>query len=378
MRPKKRHFEPGLGYDSEASDREEDPAIEEQFILRMKPGPDCEYLREVIDSRQLDNTADVWFKFKDHRRAVVCVRGNLYAALLVDLPCIVESSKTMDKKAIFKTGDICQMLLVGDRIPNEDAIFGIPFKQSDIIYPHGLTPPLQYVRKRRFRKRVSNRTIEAVEAEVDRLLAADQDAESSKYELLDAEQLLREEEEEEGRYDMLGQAGGDGHGEIMNAVGGACMEGDGYHDEDAEGEDDYEMDEDDLAMQMESALMGGEDAAGGVDDSLAPVTLNGTRNETAEVEVEVEESDEEEEDGDDEEDAEAELDENAQESAQQSQKIREEIADLETAYKAQLRELEKATNPIIKARKQSALDKIINELEFKRNTLVGGGPGTAL
>lgn len=377
MRPKKRHFEPGLGYDSEASDREEDPAIEEQFILRMKPGPDCEYLREVIDSRQLDNTTDVWFKFKDHRRAVVCVRGNLYAALLVDLPCIVESSKTMDKKAIFKTGDICQMLLVGDRLLSEDAIFGIPFKQSDIIHPHGLTPPLQYVRKRRFRKRVSNRTIEAVEAEVDRLLAADQDAESSKYELLDAEQLLREEEEEEGRYDMLGQAGGDGHGEIMSTEGETCMEGDGYHDEDAEGEDDYEMDDDDLAMQMESALMGGEDAAGGVDNGLAPVTLNGSNNETVEVEVEAEESDEEEEDGDDEEDAEAELDENAQESAQQSQKIREEIADLETAYKAQLRELEKATNPIIKARKQSALDKIINELEFKRNTLVGP-PGDAL
>jgi len=139
------------------------------------------------------------------------------------------------------------------------------------------------------------------------------------------------------------------------------------------------MDEDDLAMQMESALMGGEDAAGGgVDDGLAPVILNGSSNETVEIEVEAEESDEEEEDGDDEEDVEAELDENAQESAQQSQKIREEIADLETAYKAQLRELEKATNPIIKARKQSALDKIINELEFKRNTLAGGGPGDAL
>jgi len=110
-RPKKRHFEPGLGYDSEASDREDDPAIEEQFILRMKPGPDCDYLRHVIEMKQLDQNTDVWMKFKDNRKAVVSVRGNLYSALLVDLPCIVESSKTLDKKAIFKTADICQVYM---------------------------------------------------------------------------------------------------------------------------------------------------------------------------------------------------------------------------------------------------------------------------
>lgn len=111
VRPKRRHFESGLGYDSEASDREEDPAIEEQFILRMKPGPDCDYLRQVIEARELNQTTNVWMKFKDNRKAVVCVNGNLYAALLVDLPCIVESSKTMDKKTIFKTADISQVHL---------------------------------------------------------------------------------------------------------------------------------------------------------------------------------------------------------------------------------------------------------------------------
>lgn len=110
-RPRKRHFEPGLGYDSEASDREDDPAIEEQFILRMAPGDDCEYLRQVIEERKLDTTTDVFVKFKDQRKAVVGVRGNLYAALLVDLPCIVESSKSLDKKHIFKTADICQVLI---------------------------------------------------------------------------------------------------------------------------------------------------------------------------------------------------------------------------------------------------------------------------
>ncbi|KAI5809627.1 TAFII55 protein conserved region-domain-containing protein [Peziza echinospora] len=368
-RPKKRHFEPGLGYDSEASDREDDPAIEEQFILRMKPGPDCDYLRHVIEMKQLDQNTDVWMKFKDNRKAVVSVRGNLYSALLVDLPCIVESSKTLDKKAIFKTADICQMLLVGDRIPYEDAIHSIHHKPTDLIYPHGLTPPLQYVRKRRFRKRVSNRTIEAVETEVDRLLAADNEAESSRYELLDAMELMREESYEDGGgYDMLGQAGGESGMQGGGGGGGGGGAQDGYNDEDAEGEEEFEMDEDDLAMQMESALMGeggDADAEGEVEEGDMLAALNGAG-------ANAEESEEDDEDGDDE-DAEGEMDEDAQESAQQNQKIREEIADLEAAYKAQLRELEKAQNPIIKARKQTALDKIINELEFKRNTLMGGG-----
>ena len=31
---------------------------------------------------------------------------------LVDLPCIVECQKTIDNKTFYKSGDICQMLLV--------------------------------------------------------------------------------------------------------------------------------------------------------------------------------------------------------------------------------------------------------------------------
>jgi transcription initiation factor TFIID subunit 7 len=44
---------PGEGYDSEASDREEDPYIEEEFVLRMVPGGDCEYLRNAIAEKKI-------------------------------------------------------------------------------------------------------------------------------------------------------------------------------------------------------------------------------------------------------------------------------------------------------------------------------------
>ena len=390
----------------------------------MPPGPDCTYLHHLIETKTLDTSSDVFFKFVSPRTAVVGVRGNLYSALLVDLPCILESVKTLDKKNVFKTADVCQMLLVGGRVQSEEEVrlpapggggkgdLGGGWKMSDIIYPHGITPPLQFVRKRRFRKRVSNRTIEAVEAEVDRLLAMDQEAESSKYEVLDAEQLLREEEAEErrGRGGGGGSGGGGGGGVGGYSVGvgvGSAMAGgggDGYHDEDAEGEEDYEMDEDDLALQMESALMGGEENVGaGADvdaegdlelDESTMLAALGTPNPTnantstttptstptnltttAAAESEDEDEDEDEDAGSAS-DAEGEIDESAQETAAQSQKIREEIADLEVAYKSGLREMEKMQNPIMRARKQAALERIVKELEFKRSTLgVGSGSG---
>jgi transcription initiation factor TFIID subunit 7 len=168
----------GLGYDSEASDREDDPAIEEQIILRCRPGEDADYLKSCLERKEVP---DIMIKFKgspavplapnlyalclyvpganhvDPRRAVVRIRKNLYAAKLVDLPTIIESSKTLDKKGLYKTADICQMLMMGEPISHEETILAYPSKSSDYIYPHGLTPPLRWVRKRRFRKRISNR-----------------------------------------------------------------------------------------------------------------------------------------------------------------------------------------------------------------------------
>lgn len=49
-------------YDRELDSDDEDLAFEEQFILRMPPGEDCEKLRKAIATREVGN--DVWFKFK--------------------------------------------------------------------------------------------------------------------------------------------------------------------------------------------------------------------------------------------------------------------------------------------------------------------------
>ncbi|KAF4614472.1 hypothetical protein D9613_002687 [Agrocybe pediades] len=167
-------------YDRELDSDDEDLAFEEQFILRMPPGEDCEKLRKMIQSREVGN--DVWFKFKDSRRAVFHIGNNMYSAKLVDLPCVIESQKTLDNKQMFKVADICQMLVVDKKVQSEDQVVKEKgFNIDEFIWPHGLTPPLHHVRKRRFRKRVNRRTIESVEQEVERLLDEDALATEVKY-----------------------------------------------------------------------------------------------------------------------------------------------------------------------------------------------------
>lgn len=55
-------------YDRELDSDDEDLAFEEQFVLRMPPGEDCEKLRKMVHTREVEN--DVWFKFKGSFRAV--------------------------------------------------------------------------------------------------------------------------------------------------------------------------------------------------------------------------------------------------------------------------------------------------------------------
>ena len=52
-------------YDRELDSDDEDLVFEEQFVLRMPPGEDCERLRKMVASREVGN--DVWFKFKGER-----------------------------------------------------------------------------------------------------------------------------------------------------------------------------------------------------------------------------------------------------------------------------------------------------------------------
>ena len=207
---------------------------------------------------------------KEGRRGVVSIRGRHYAATMLDLPCIVESMKSWDRKGWYKAADICQVLLVRQRVKDEDEAKKLPLKRDiDTMnwqYPHGLTPPMHYVRKRRFRKRLNFRTIEAVEEEVARLLRADEDVGptgSSDAQLLDYEQYLRESEQAEDDAD-----------ELANGAYGDVIPGyEGGDDDGALAEGD--LDEMAALMEQELARGGGDDDVPDSAISTAPgVTIN--------------------------------------------------------------------------------------------------------
>lgn len=78
------------------------------------------------------------------------------------------------------------------------------------LWPHGITPPCKNVRKRRFRKTLKKKYVEApeIEKEVKRLLKIDNDAVHVKYE------IINEQEEGKGSHETAGGswkgAGGSG------------------------------------------------------------------------------------------------------------------------------------------------------------------------
>ena len=197
---------PGVGYDSEASDRELDPAIEEDLVLRMAgaAADQCDYLSRAIEERKIGLPVaqggvsfSIQFLHPQGRRALVKVGKQRYAATLVDLPCIVEGMKSWDRKTWYKGADICQILLVLGPVDGEEQCMEYPLP-TDVNpktwqYAHGLTPPMRNVRKRRFRKRANNTQIQEVEDIVDRLLAADEESvRRTKAEVLDNDRLYRE------------------------------------------------------------------------------------------------------------------------------------------------------------------------------------------
>ncbi|XP_036596044.1 transcription initiation factor TFIID subunit 7-like isoform X1 [Trichosurus vulpecula] len=183
------------------SKNKEDPPheLENQFILRLPP----EYASTV---RRAVQSGSVSLKDKltielhpDGRHGIVRVDRVPLASKLVDLPCVIGSLKTIDKKTFYKTADICQMLVStvdGDLYPplEEPAASSDPKvnkkkdkdREKKFIWNHGITLPLKNVRKRRFRKTAKKKYIESpdVEKEVKRLLSTDAEAVSTRWEVI--------------------------------------------------------------------------------------------------------------------------------------------------------------------------------------------------
>ena len=143
--------------------------LEEHFIMRF-PISIANQLRDPIRNRQ--EGIDLSFQWKDARHGKLVYQSKQFNTTLVDLPCITESLKTIDNKQFYKVGNVSQMVIV-----EQDRYKG----PKDYLWPDGIVYALKNVRSNRFRKRMSKRIIEDVEKEVERLLAADLEAEQVRY-----------------------------------------------------------------------------------------------------------------------------------------------------------------------------------------------------
>ncbi|XP_075691697.1 transcription initiation factor TFIID subunit 7-like isoform X2 [Rhinoderma darwinii] len=201
--------------------------LESQFVLRL-PQEYASTVRRMVQSGNVNAKDRLSIELHpDGRHGIVRVDRVPLAAKLVDVPCVLECMKTIDKKTFYKTADICQMFvctLDGDLYPPLEEPTGASDpktakkkdrdREKKFIWNHGITLPLKNVRKRRFRKTAKKKYIESpdVEKEVKRLLSTDAEAVSVRWEVI-AEDESKENENLTGLDCSPGMSGmKQGHG----------------------------------------------------------------------------------------------------------------------------------------------------------------------
>lgn len=184
--------------------------LENQFILRL-PESQANTLRQAIKSGEpLSKRLSIKFD-NDVRHGTVLFDKWAMPARLFDLPTIIESYKTLDRKNFYKTADISQLLICKEdkesgasdlsqvendeekKRANYDRLFSSVggVGKREFLYPHGITPPLKNVRKRRFRKTLKKKYVDfsEIEKEVKRLFKFDCEAIESTYEIVEESKL---------------------------------------------------------------------------------------------------------------------------------------------------------------------------------------------
>ncbi|KAK0549092.1 hypothetical protein OC846_004203 [Tilletia horrida] len=387
-------------------------AFEEQLIFRMPAGKDCDKLREMVKNRQVGESGfpEVSLEFKDSRRAVFKFGSTRFSAKLVDLPTITESHKVLENKQMFKIADISQMLLVEEKITSDyptsgggdssaangsshrtgsagpnatgpDAEKG--FDVEDFIYPHGITPPMHWARKRRFRRRAIKKNIETVEKEVERLLEEDELAEKVEFEVIDEATLDHLSDSEMGDAapsttaatprpmsedgdSLMGETRDDS--QAARKERRAAKKARGDDDDDEDDDDENEVEDEDKEPEEDE-----------VDEDLA-AALDAALEEAEEEETDSEGGDAADRDGDgpaaeDDEDADEEEEDEDEDEEQTEQRIRvnqleAECREIDAMVKRKQADVDRAANPMIKQRLERSLKALQAELESKRAQLL--------
>ncbi|KAI1176895.1 TAFII55 protein conserved region-domain-containing protein [Nemania sp. FL0916] len=365
----------GDAYDSEASDREDDPHRETNFVLRVMDGEPAEYLKRALAEGTLgpksSGGADFAVQFIDgrERRAMVTINGIHYAAVLVQLPTITEAMKTWDRKNMMKNSDVTEMLLcfavVADEAEAKAVLLPPMVSKSDLKWPHGITPPMHDAPNRRFRKTLSERQWERTQNQVTKLLEDDAAADEVRTEVIIEEDGDDEYDEEE---DAEGEDEEDAEGEV---------EPDDYfgdqtqQDVDMDAEAETEIKEEDLLREF---LAEDDEFANSTPatqmEAPTPMTMGATTPMPPQEEHASEDEEDEEEDISDEDDDDDE--EGDDDDGGQDRERKQQLSELHELQK-QLREAEEklqtSTMPIIKKRILGSIESFKKEISVKKAAL---------
>ncbi|KAK6458064.1 TAFII55 protein conserved region-domain-containing protein [Scheffersomyces xylosifermentans] len=377
---------PGDGYDSEAPDLEDDPLIEQGIVIRFLKDLNLDFVHNAVDSGDLTGINVKWVT---REKAVVNVNGTLYSARLIDLPTVTELYKTIDKKNIFKTFDICQILLVLHTVNleslNKERDFEVPeeflfkhplykisknseLKEHKFVLKDGLTSPFEEVHRRFRARKVNHRVVEDIEMRVNELLKMDEDAEESHFELVD----LKKAQPRYGNISGTPSSVPTPTPISRNDVSEYSQEPEEEHDQVA----DVDMDEDeDIELHLEEELQKALDENGDLQSDLMEDDqgdLNGVEGGEGE-EVEAEEEEEEEEDEEDDEDEEDEEDDDEDEDSKADKQhvklLEEEIEDLEKVVEYHRKNLATATSKMMRMKFQNTYTSLKSSLDQKKRNL---------
>ncbi|XP_018801138.1 PREDICTED: transcription initiation factor TFIID subunit 7 [Bactrocera latifrons] len=240
----------------ETKPRDDGVDLENQFILRLPEEP-AKALHEALLTGSIKDRMTIKMD-NDLRYGELRFDHWLLHAKVVDLPTIIECLKTIDSKNFYKSADICQLMICKEEPDALDSEKESPNKgkkkdpnkvDKKYLWPHGITPPCKNVRKRRFRKTLKKKNVEApeIEKEVKRLLRIDNDAVKVEFEIINEDLDKRSLEQQSKDYN---EGEEEYNYEVMN-------EGDKNNDSSSQKDINVESDGDDEELPSGTGPIGG-------------------------------------------------------------------------------------------------------------------------
>ena len=162
-------------------------AIEEQLVIRF-PDDLAEKIHAELDASQVPS--DLKVTFTDSRNAQVTIGNRTLHGILLDLPTLVESFRTVDTTQYVKVADISKLLLCLDLSLGDHFELKQKLTENNYQWPNGLTPPMAGILSKRKSKRPPIEDIEAIERQVQKLLDADEAADSVSHSLYHGDRLI--------------------------------------------------------------------------------------------------------------------------------------------------------------------------------------------